>query len=813
MKKLNFLCVMLLLLSINLLSYAQTVEPKKVIGSDANLEAKGSALKASTTVKSPLISTYQEYLNSLSQKRKEIIFNNNNIIIKKTSTTTPSHLLGSTMSDAGRGAYWYFGANAGLNFNTDPPTILTNGMINTMEGCATISNTSGNLLFSTDGINVYDNTNTLMPNGTGLLGDPSSTESSIIVPAPGNINQYYIFTVSADYSGTNTNVTFSIVDMTLNSGKGDVVTSGKNSVLLLHTDEVVTAIPASNGNYYWIVTKEQLSNSYYAYQLTTSGINTSTPVITNIGVTTINDGEGGGAIGYMKSNSAGTKIVHVYYDNVNSGSNNVDVFDFNASTGVLSNYNAVDNLATPYGCEFSPNGSLLYVASFMNTGIYQYDLTNSNAKYKVSASTTAADMQNAPNGKIYIANFGVTNLDIIANPNVVGSGCNYSANAQGLGGKSCEGGLPNIIAGLTSQGPPILGVCSSINITSSSATLLGDVTSDGGATISDRGFYYGTSSTPTTNKTTVTGTTGAMSLNISSLTANTLYYFRAYATNSNGTAYTGDYTFTTLTGSTAPSAPVATAATAITTTGFTTNWNSSATATGYYLDIATDNAFTSFVSGYNNLDVSNVTTNPVSGLSSNTTYYYRLRAYNTYGTSGNSNIITVTTNIPVPSAPVATAATSITPTGFAANWNTDATATGYFLDIATDAGFTNFVSGYNNLNVNNVLTYPVNGLSSNTTYYYQIRAYNTGGTSGNSNIITVTTNIPAPSAPVATAATSITPTGFTSNWNSSATATGYYLDVATNVGFTNFVSGYNNTAYPLRSCSYNYLFIKSLSEV
>ena len=75
MKKINFLCVMLLLLSINLLSRAQTVVPPKDRGLDANLEAKGSALKASTSVKSPLISTYQEYLNSHSQKRKEIILN------------------------------------------------------------------------------------------------------------------------------------------------------------------------------------------------------------------------------------------------------------------------------------------------------------------------------------------------------------------------------------------------------------------------------------------------------------------------------------------------------------------------------------------------------------------------------------------------------------------------------------------------------------------------------------------------------------------------------------------------------------------
>jgi hypothetical protein len=485
--------------------------------------------------KSPLLMTQKEFQNQAKS---------NPVAVNKSAVVPQRNNIKSVSVPGTPSSIWYFGTNAGLDFKTDPPTILTDGQITTTEGCAVISDATGNLLFSTDGITIWAKDQTVMPNGSGLLGDPSSTESAIIVPSPGNANQYYVFTVSADYSGTNTNVTYSIVDMTLNSGKGDVVAASKNSTLLLHTDEVVTAIPASNGNYYWIVTKQQVSNSYYAYQLTSTGIN-STPVITNIGVTTVNVGLGGAAIGYMKANAAGTKIVHVYYDNVSTGLNTVDVFDFNAATGVLSNYNAVDALATPYGCEFSPNGNLLYVASFQGTGIYQYDLTNSNAKYQVSTSTSAADMQNAVNGKMYVANMSGTTLDIIANPNVVGAGCNYSAGAQDLGGKTCMGGLPNMISSYSSQISPTLDVCTSTNITVNSATLQCNVISDGGAAITERGFYYGTSPAPTTNKTIVSGTTGAMSADITSLTINTQYYFRAYATNSIGTTYSEDADFTT----------------------------------------------------------------------------------------------------------------------------------------------------------------------------------------------------------------------------------------------------------------------------
>jgi hypothetical protein len=65
-------------------------------------------------------------------------------------------------------AKWYFGATAGLDF-MGPPTILTNGMMNPWEGCASISDAAGNLLFYTDGLSVWNKTHVIMANGTGLM--------------------------------------------------------------------------------------------------------------------------------------------------------------------------------------------------------------------------------------------------------------------------------------------------------------------------------------------------------------------------------------------------------------------------------------------------------------------------------------------------------------------------------------------------------------------------------------------------------------------------------------------------------------------
>ena len=89
-----------------------------------------------------------------------------------------------------------------------------------------------------------------------------------------------------------------------------------------------------------------------------------------------------------------------------------------------------------------------------------------------------------------------------------------------------------------------------------------------------------------------------------------------------------------------PPAPVAIAATNITATQFVANWNK-LQADGYYLDVATDTAFTTMV--VTNRDCGNHEYSLVTGLTTGTTYYYRVRAYNSTGTSGNSNTITAVT--------------------------------------------------------------------------------------------------------------------------------------------------------------------------
>ena len=99
-----------------------------------------------------------------------------------------------------------------------------------------------------------------------------------------------------------------------------------------------------------------------------------------------------------------------------------------------------------------------------------------------------------------------------------------------------------------------------------------------------------------------------------------------------------------------PGVFAATAGSNVTPTSFNANWSVSTGATGYLLDVSTSSAFTTFVAGFANFDVSNVTTYSVTGLTVGTIYYYRVRAYNSCGTTISSNTITVIIPLPPLSA-------------------------------------------------------------------------------------------------------------------------------------------------------------------
>src|ERR1043165_5379805 len=247
---------------------------------------------------------------------------------------------------------WYFGNGAALDFSSGSPVVIPGIFYLSTEGTASVSNSAGMLRFFTNGDDVYDSTKTIMPNGTGLLGDVSTTQSALVVPSPISGSKYYLFTAGPDGGGQ---FGYSEVDMTLNGGLGDVVLATKNTVLMDSTTEKIAAVrDESNGT--WIVAHKFGTNQFYAYHLTTAGL--SAPVISAVGSvhsTTVFQN----SFGQLKFNNCGTKLAcAVGYQDI------VELLDFNLSTGVVSNPMTINMGDNVYGVEFSPSGNLLYVTCY-----------------------------------------------------------------------------------------------------------------------------------------------------------------------------------------------------------------------------------------------------------------------------------------------------------------------------------------------------------------------------------------------------------------------------------------------------------------
>ena len=393
---------------------------------------------------------------------------------------------------------WYFGRNAGLDFKTENPTILTDGALDNWEGVATFSDSLGNLLFYTDGQTIWNREHDVMVNGDGLIGHHGSTESAIIVPWPENEGKYYVFVVDENGCGP---LSYSIVDMSLDEGRG-AVTDVKNVILEDLVVEKVTAIRHTNQKAFWILTRvtgcdndaahtpNDKGRAVVEYLLDKNGL--STPQYFNVGTLDYSvvdffsqTNAKPFAVGYMRVSPDGQLIACATSINVKISGvvcSVLDVYKFNPTTGEVDPYLVLyDEVGELYGVEFSNDASKLYYSTYLS--IYQVDLslpTILDIKQSaiqigyfdyelfgmplipdlqpfdypsIEAYILAMDQQTphagalqlAINGKIYVAQNNCEYLGVINNPREKGTACNFETRGQYLGGKKSQMGLPNFI--------------------------------------------------------------------------------------------------------------------------------------------------------------------------------------------------------------------------------------------------------------------------------------------------------------------------------------------------------------------------------
>ena len=398
--------------------------------------------------------------------------------MKKISCVLILMVLSCSLFAQNEASFWYFGQNAGLQFDASTGTVsaITDGQINTLEGCTSISDSNGNLLFYSDGSTVWNRNHQIMLNGTGLRGDDSSTSSGVIVPKPQDPDFYYIFTVDEPHhnntsgfpndsanDGVNDGLMYSRVNILDDNGLGAVDAVEKNIPLVtydatnplaseLKCSEKITAVKADDCFSFWVIT--HFGDTFYAFKIDENGVDPD-PVTSVVTPYIPLEGYRRNALGYLKASPDGTKLVSANFGESTvlgeDAGGGIYLYDFDNNTGVVSNslelYSPQNN-NSPYGVEFSAENQKVYATvGFSATGngssqVLQWDLTSADIPNSIqvihsSNTISAGALQLGIDRRIYRAQFEFGNntganrfLGVIENPEADGIAAGY--NEQGV---------------------------------------------------------------------------------------------------------------------------------------------------------------------------------------------------------------------------------------------------------------------------------------------------------------------------------------------------------------------------------------------
>jgi uncharacterized protein (TIGR02145 family) len=350
---------------------------------------------------------------------------------------------------------WYFGDQAGITFNSGLPVALTNGAMMTQRESVTVSDSAGNLLFYSDGFDVYNRMHQKMPNGSGM-NMQSCDQHMAVVQKVDDDSSYYLFTNKYTVSPMNAygGIRYSVINMRLDNGMGDIDPLQKN--VQFQTADVysylMVPVRHQNNRDAWLLTITGYnSKDILAYLIDSSGLH-STPVVNPIAYPTVyipycNPGT-------MRVSPDGSLIVCPFSDTVG-------VFSFNASNGHVAQLFYIANNIFPnyydwHYMEFSVDSKYLYVSTgdwpWTPADILQYDATKlDSAQFRQSEVLIAkmnrgVHFQRGPDGKIYGVESGVDSMCVINHPELQGAACDFQRHAIWTHYKITRQGLPDMLS-------------------------------------------------------------------------------------------------------------------------------------------------------------------------------------------------------------------------------------------------------------------------------------------------------------------------------------------------------------------------------
>ncbi|WP_118951575.1 T9SS type B sorting domain-containing protein [Taibaiella helva] len=355
---------------------------------------------------------------------------------------------------AQREQVWAFGDSAGVSFNNMPPLALKT-KIHSNEACASVSEPGGQLLFYTDGNIVWDRSHLVMPNGASLINDvpfgpfgptSSTAQGALIVPVPGQPFRYYIFSLTCIELGANRGrLYYSVVDMSLNGGMGDVVAAGKGTLLDSMNTEHMTGVVGDHCNIWVLTLSVSNANTEHikAFEVNDAGVQT-VPVVSTFSIPTTT-GSNYGQMDVSPNRKMLTLSRAVPFSSFGGA---LELFAFDPATGQASDQRILDS-AGRYSACFSPDNSKLYTNAVTTASIVQYDLNAGSLAAIISSRTNigaagGGAIRRGPDGKIYCG--GNNALSVVQHPNLAGTASTLVTDALPLQpNTSLIFGLPNIV--------------------------------------------------------------------------------------------------------------------------------------------------------------------------------------------------------------------------------------------------------------------------------------------------------------------------------------------------------------------------------
>ncbi|MCX2740233.1 gliding motility-associated C-terminal domain-containing protein [Pontibacter anaerobius] len=358
-------------------------------------------------------------------------------------------LTGGAALAQGQANIWYFGnGGAGLDFNLRPPGVLTGGALLASEGVATMADSTGRLLFYTNGERIWNREHRVMANGSDLAGHLSARQGVVIVPQPGSKTRYFVFTTDALENRFAKGLRYSVVDMARQSGLGEVTT--RNTLLHPLAEENLAATGAcgcSNSGRYWVAADRQdRPGILYAYRVDAGGVNPQ-PVETLL--------PGVASITFLKFSPAGDRVA--FTGLTDSDASVIGIADFDAATGRFSELRLIPVVSRDYhrAVEFSGDGKLLYFTTWSSPQLTQYDLSHASAGEMARTALPLVQRpvyslnspQLASDGKIYLSAYDgkQTSMAVLEHPNLKGPASLFRQDAfPGIGAYM----LPNFVTSL-----------------------------------------------------------------------------------------------------------------------------------------------------------------------------------------------------------------------------------------------------------------------------------------------------------------------------------------------------------------------------